>query len=356
MRRWVPWLVALAALLLLYALRSILPPFIIAIILAYILVPGVDALAARFKVRRVFIVAALYILFLLLLGTLIWWLRPTIAFEVRSVREDNVAVIEKAIVALTGGQQFDVFGTSLDAHTLARALSENLRAAFNSPANAFQYAMRFFEGVTSLLLGFIALFYLLVDWEALMTFAFRFVPVPQRARVSELTRDIHKILGAYLRGQLILILFVSFITWIALAFFFHLPFAFAIAIATGFLEIIPLVGPVVAGAVAAIAALSVGGTNLAIAVIIFYTALRQLEDQLIAPYILGRAVHVHPLAAIFAVVAGGTLAGPLGLVLGVPAAAAVKVILDAVQTPVTPEQLPIGHDDEPEGVVGKEHA
>ncbi len=356
MRRWVPWIIALAALLLLYVLRSILPPFIIAVILAYILVPGVDALAARFKVRRVFIVAALYILFLLLLGTLIWSLRPTIDYEVRSLREDSVAVIEKAIVALTGGQQFDVFGTPLDAHTVARAISASLREAFNSPANAFQFAMRVFDAVTNLLLGFIALFYLLLDWEALMTFAFRFIPVPQRERASELTREVHQVLGAYLRGQLILILFVSFITWIALAFVFHLPFAFAIAIATGFLEIIPLVGPVAAGAIAAMAALSVGGANLAVAVIIFYTVLRQVEDQLIAPNILGRAVHVHPLAAIFAVVAGGTIAGPLGLVLGVPAAATVKVILDAVQAPVTPEQLPIGHDDEPEGVPGKEHA
>ncbi|MGB8648096.1 MAG: AI-2E family transporter [Anaerolineae bacterium] len=356
MRRLTPWIVAIVALVFLFLIRSVLLPFILAIILAYILVPGVDALAERFRVRRLIVVAVLYVLFLILIGALVWWLRPTVLLEIRSLREDTVGVIERAIVTLAGGQQFELLGNALDAHELARTIAESLRAAFDGPTRALEWAQRLFEILTSALLMFISLFYLLLDWEKLIAFVFRFVPVPQRARAGQLVRDINKILGAYLRGQLILILFISSLTWIALGLFFHVPFAFGIAIATGFLEIIPLVGPVIAGGIAAVSALSTpGGANLAVAVIIFYTVLRQIEDQLIAPTILGRAVHVHPLAAIFAVVSGGAIAGPLGLVLGVPAAAAIKVILDAIQTPVSPEQLPIGEEPAPEPAPDKPH-
>ena len=64
------------------------------------------------------------------------------------------------------------------------------------------------------------------------------------------------------------------------------------------------------------------------AVALLYLAIRQLEDQLVMPLVVGRAVHVHPLVTIFAVVAGEHLAGPLGALLAVPLAAAAKVVLD----------------------------
>ncbi len=340
MNRWAPWLIALAALIFLYLIRAMLPPFIIAIILAYILVPGVDALAERFRVRRILIVAALYFLFVILLGALLGWLRPTLMLEMRSLRRDSVEVVQRALVQLTGGEQFDIFGNVFQAQDLARAIVDQVRQTFNSPTSALQFVRALFERLADFFLILISLFYLLLDWESLVAFAFRFVPVAARPRAKVLAESIHRILGQYLRGQLILILFVAAITWIALRFFFNVPFSLPIAITTGFLEIIPLVGPVLAAGIAAISALSKGGVNLAIAVIVFYTLLRQIEDQLIAPNVLGRAVNLHPLAAIFAVLAGGLLAGPLGLVLGVPAAAAIQVVLDTVQAPVTPEQLP----------------
>jgi predicted PurR-regulated permease PerM len=339
MRGWSAWLVAIAALVFLYLIRAILPPFVIAVLFAYILVPGVDAVAERFRVHRFFVVAALYLLLILILSALFWWLRPTIMVEVHSLGRDSVEVVRRAIVQLTGSEQFELFGNTFVAHDVARSIVDQVRATFNSPRTAFDLAQALVQRVGEIVLTLIALFYLLLDWESLIGFIFRFVPPLARPRVKTLAQSIHHILGQYLRGQLILIAFVGALTWLALQFVFHIPFALAIAVATGFLEIIPLVGPVVAAGIAAIAALSRAGTNLALAVIIFYTILRQVEDQLVAPNVLGRAVNVHPLAAIFAVLAGGVLAGPLGLVLGVPAAAAVKVVLDAIQTPVSPEQL-----------------
>lgn len=339
MNRWAPWIAAILALAFLYLIRAILPPFVIAIILAYVLVPGVDALAERLRVRRVFVVLALYALLFLALGVVFWRLEPSLMFEVRGLRRDSVQVVHSAIVQLVGAEQFEILGNIYDADLLARSIVDQVRQTLNSPTSALQFAQALVQGLAQVALTLIALFYLLLDWETLATLVFRFVPVTERPRVGALAQSIHKILGRYLRGQLALIGLMAFVTWIFLQFVFHVPFALAIAVSTGFLEVIPLAGPVVAAGIASVAAISKGGVSLAVQVIVFYTILRQIEDQLVAPNILGRAVHVHPLAAIFAVLAGGVLAGPLGLILGVPVAAAVNVILDAVQPAVSRDQL-----------------
>jgi predicted PurR-regulated permease PerM len=339
MNRWAPWILAILALAFLYLIRSILGPFVAAAVLAYVLVPAVDAVAARIGVRRLFIVLALYALLIFALGSFFLWIEPSLMLEVRNLRRDSFQVVHSAIVQLVGGEQFEILGNIFQADLVARDIVDQVRGTLNSPTSAFQFAQALVQALAGVALTLIALFYLLLDWESLVTFGFRLIPATERPRVSELTKSVHRILGQYLRGQLILVVVMGSITWLALQFFFHLPFALAIAISTGLLEVVPLVGPVVATGVAVVAALSKGGTPLAVQVIIFYTVLRQIEDQLVAPNVLGRAVNVHPLAAIFAVLAGGVLAGPLGLILGVPIAAAVNIVFDAIQPPVTPEHL-----------------
>jgi predicted PurR-regulated permease PerM len=69
-----------------------------------------------------------------------------------------------------------------------------------------------------------------------------------------------------------------------------------------------------------------GGAGLAAAVIVFYFVLRQVEDQVVMPVVIGRAVHLHPIVTIFAVLVGLSLYGVLGGLLGVPVAAAINVV------------------------------
>src|ERR671931_345742 len=105
------------------------------------------------------------------------------------------------------------------------------------------------------------------------------------------------------------------VTFLVLHFIFHLRFALPIAIATGFLEVIPVIGPISAGAIACVVALGQDGVTQALWVALAYLILRQLEDQLIMPQVVGRVVHLHPLVTICAVLAGGAVAGVLGMVL-----------------------------------------
>jgi predicted PurR-regulated permease PerM len=141
-------------------------------------------------------------------------------------------------------------------------------------------------------------------------------------------KDVNVVLSRYVRGLLFLVALMSAVTWAGLTFVFHLPFALPIAIATGLLEVIPFVGPIAAGALAAVVAFSHGGVGLTVGVAVFYFVLRQAEDQLVMPAVIGRAVALHPAVIIFAVLAGGTIGGVLGTLLAIPTAAALKVLLD----------------------------
>jgi hypothetical protein len=144
--------------------------------------------------------------------------------------------------------------------------------------------------------------------------------------------DINSTLGAYIRGQALLVVIMSVASYVGLTVF-GVSYALAVAIATGFLELIPIVGPWTAGAIAVSVALFQDTTpfgwshaTLAIVVGLLYFTLRQLEDAFVIPLVIGRIIHLHPLLVIFVIVVGTALGGILGLVLAVPIAAVIKII------------------------------
>ena len=155
----------------------------------------------------------------------------------------------------------------------------------------------------------------------------RFLDPADRVQLERVFGRIHVVLGHWLRGQLVLILPRAVVVSIVLGPILHLPYATALGVMTGLLEIIPLIGPLVAGAIVATVALSSGGIGLAITVVIFLFVLRQIEDAVVMPFVVGRSVHLHPLVALFAVVVGTTAFGALGTLLAVPVAASVNVAL-----------------------------
>jgi predicted PurR-regulated permease PerM len=174
---------------------------------------------------------------------------------------------------------------------------------------------------------------MLVDGSRFWQFVMRFVPIEHRAHVQAVSDQIHIVLARYLRGQLVLIALMSTLTFVVLEWFFKLPYALWIGILTGFLEVIPLIGPITATIVACTIGFEQGGPTEAAALAVTYLILRQAEDQLVMPIVVGRAVHVHPLVTIFAVLTGEKIAGVLGMILAVPMAAAVKVVLDYAYPP-----------------------
>ena len=325
------WLApALVAAALLYLARAVLPPFIIAAVLAYIFSPVVDQLERRTRLPRLAVVGSLYAVLLTGLGFTLWAVEARLVREARALSEAGPNLVTAAFVRLLGGERLQVLGQPVDPYLLADWTNRRIDDLLGSPSDAFQLAERAIDTVLKTLLTLLALFYLLLDGRRIGPYLLRFVGPGQRAHIEDVADRIHRVLGRYLRGQLLLIALVSGVTYVVLAFVFRLPFALAIAIASGVLEVIPLLGPVLAGAIASLVALAHGGFGMMIGVVVAYFILRQAEDQLVMPIVVGRAVHLHPLVPILAVLVGGTAAGVLGAILAVPVAAALRVTLDCM--------------------------
>lgn len=334
------WWAALVALALLYVVRGILPPFVLAIGLAYILAPGVDALATRLRTRRIFIVLGLYLIILASLTSLVMFLERPLSRQSESLARNRTELIQSSLEQVIGPQGIRVLGVELQPQPLAEAASARIAESLREPGDALRLAERALSIVLRGFLTLVVLFYLLLDWERLGELVRRFIPVEQQARFEVIAGDIHRTLGRYVRGQLFLIGLMSLATWLFLRFAFHLHYSLLISIATGFLEIIPLLGPILAAGIAVVVAVGQGGLHLALLVVVFYTVLRQVEDQLVMPNVVGKAVHLHPVITLFAVLAGESLWGILGALLAVPVAAAIKVVFDHVQ-PVHPAPAPV---------------
>jgi predicted PurR-regulated permease PerM len=321
--------VALGALVaLLWVARGVLPPFIVAGILAYILSPLVDELAARTNVKRPLVALGVFAAVLAATIGLFALIGTRLNAELRDIAREGPSIIESVVNHLTGGQNLELFGQTISSRELGRRLDIALRDELGTPTQAIQAVRVGFELSLDILLVFIALAYMLIDGANFFRYILRFVPPEHRTHAEYLSAEIHRILGRYLRGQLVLVALMSTVTFIVLEWAFRLPYALWVAILTGFLEVIPLIGPIAAGAIACTIGFSQGGPNEAAALAITYVVLRQVEDQLVMPIVVGRAVHVHPLVTIFAVLTGEKIAGVLGMILAVPIAAMVKVVLD----------------------------
>jgi predicted PurR-regulated permease PerM len=138
----------------------------------------------------------------------------------------------------------------------------------------------------------------------------------------DLWRRSQKKIGLWMQGQVLLSLLVAILVYLGLVIL-GIPYALLLAVFTAVAEIIPIFGSIIAGSIAVIVAYSAGGVPLGLIVAGLYVVVNQFESNLIYPLIVKKIVGVPPLLVIVALIAGYTLAGPLGAVLSVPVAAVV---------------------------------
>lgn len=322
------WAALIAAAIVLVLARRVLAPFLIAVVLAYVFSPLVDALVERTRARRVLVVVVLYGLVVGAVAVTARLVLPPLAEEARALTTAGPSIADAIVQTLTGGRTLTVLGQQVEPGQLAIYADRALADYFGNPTEALRLVEEAFRTALDTVLVLILTFYFLLDGGRIGSYLLRFVPAEQRVHTREVARRVHVVLGHYVRGQLFLVALMSVVTYTVLRLLFGLPYAIAIAIATGFLEIIPLLGPLIAGGIATSVALAHGGPGMAVGVAVAYLVLRQIEDQVVMPLVVGRAVHLHPVATLFAVLAGGAIAGVLGMLLAVPAAAAIKVLLD----------------------------
>ena len=189
----------------------------------------------------------------------VWLAGARLNAELRDISREGPSIIESVVDRLTGGQDIDLLGQTITSRELGRRLDIALRDELGTPSQAIQAVRVGFELTLAVLLVFLSLAYLLIDGHSFWRYVLRFVPPEHRPHVEHLAAEIHRVLGRLSARALVLIVLMSTVTFVVLEWAFHLPYALWIGILTGILEIIPLIGPITAGAIACTVGFSQGG-------------------------------------------------------------------------------------------------
>jgi predicted PurR-regulated permease PerM len=152
--------------------------------------------------------------------------------------------------------------------------------------------------------------------------------IPERAKPEVLVvgRRLNRAIGGFLRGQLFVALIVGVLCSVGLLII-GLRFWLLIGMIAGLFNIVPLIGPWIGGVPGVIVALTTGDLGQAIGVVVVMVAAQQIDNHFITPYVMQRAVKLHPAAVILALLAGGSIAGFAGLLVAVPTAAVLKIVV-----------------------------
>jgi predicted PurR-regulated permease PerM len=184
-------------------------------------------------------------------------------------------------------------------------------------------------GIVKGLLSVVISIYLLTDKSALGERFLRLFPAELRPEVRQTRSELALILSRYLRGQLIVVLFVSTaVTAVLLAF--HIPYAFFIGFVAGVLEIIPYFGAV-AGALPAVTLGFMQSPGTGVALIVFFVLINQIEGHVVIPLVMGHHLELRPLTILLALIAGEQLGGIAGMIVAVPMVALMRVLLPHVR-------------------------
>jgi predicted PurR-regulated permease PerM len=328
---WAWIAIALATGVLLWLLSPILAPFLFAAILAYILDPLVERLTNR-RFPRVLAVLLVMLVALSLLVALVLIVVPLFYKETRLLAEKLPGFFDwinlQAAPWLKTKLDFDL---RLD----AESLKQMARDAFAGNEDLVKRVLRslgigglaVIGFLVNLLLVPVVLFYLLRDWHGLVRSVDQLIPRRIYPKVRQMAGEVDAVLAEWLRGQLLVILIMSvyYVTalWIA-----RLDFALPIGIVTGLAVIVPYVGIVVGLLLATVTAL-LQFDNLT-SVLWVWLAIgigQMLEGMLVTPLIVGQRIGLHPVAVIFALLAFGQVFGFFGVLLALPASAALLVAL-----------------------------
>jgi predicted PurR-regulated permease PerM len=326
-RRRLRLLALLAAVgVVLWLARGVIGPFVVAAVLAYAFAPVVSGVQQRTGWPRALVIAIGYVLVFLVVGALAYIAAERAGAEWRDLSSGQQDVVYGALHKLFGDTVV-IAGNSYSVVDLSAQIRKAILGLLATPTDAVHMAEQAVDVALQVVLTLIVTFYFLLDGRRFGQFALRFLEREQRADALRIAQRIHVVLGRWLRGQLLLICLVAAVLYVILGPILHVPFSLALALISGVLEIVPLVGPIIAAALAGTVAFSTRGSDTTIVVLVVYLVVRQLEDQVVMPLVIGRAVHLHPVITIFAVLVGLSTWGILGGLLAVPVAAALNVTL-----------------------------
>lgn len=325
------WMIAIALTgWLLWLLAPVLTPFVAAALLAYIGDPLADRLQ-RLKLPRTIAVVSVFILTFLALGLIILLVFPLIQTQVSALLQALPGIVVEveqvwlpkltAILGIDPGDEIGLGAFLARYSDLAANWGATLLMSLSRSGGALAAA------VISLFLVPVLTFYLLRDWDPILTKLSAILPSQQRDTVIALARDTDEVLGAFLRGQVLVMISLSIIYASGLALV-GLRFAVAIGVVAGLVSFVPYLGFVFGIALAGLTvALEPDPWLRLLGVIATFSIAQLIEGSFLTPRLVGDRIGLHPVLVIFSIAAGGQLFGFFGVLLALPAAAVLSVLV-----------------------------
>ncbi len=345
----------IALFFMIYALRMAIIPFAVGLALAYILIPFISwaethlPKPGRFmRLKRVLLVLFCFLVIIGLVGTFIYVFATALAHSFQSLLlvapsfltqsfGQVEAWLDNFISVLPADISSQIEGILINAgETFSAAVNDFFQTGFGGIQNAF-----------SVVLGFAALpiflFYFLKDHEVVRRGFYAAFSPWLGTHVANIVQIIERVLGRYIKAQLLLGTIVAYITFLGLFALDVWPdtgIILALALLAGLTEMIPTVGPWIGGIVAVVFTLS-AAPEKAVWVALLYLGVQLVENNLLVPRIQGGYLRVHPAAAIMLLVLGAYVAGFWGLLLAVPLTATVIEIYKYIRSSARAEDSPV---------------
>lgn len=321
-------LVILALAWFIYTIRGIVLIVLTAIVIASAVEPGIAALSKR-KVPRILAVIFIYLCLFIAGFVVFYFFVPTVLTDFATFVTSLPNYLD-AFTHIGGVDQYaQLLGLPEPSTITASALWNNIAGALNLGSvfgNAFTAATTIFGGVFSFFLIIVFSFYFAVIETGVDDFIRIVVPHKHTKYVLGLWRRSQHKIGLWMQGQLLLGFIMGILIYLMLTVF-GIPNALILAVIAAVFEIIPVFGPILAAVPAVMIAFVTGGVTLGVITIFIYVIAQQFESQLIYPLVVSRVVGVPPLLVILALIIGGELAGFLGIILSVPAAATIQELV-----------------------------
>lgn len=313
---WV--LAALLSLWLVVTLKDVLVALLLSFILAMAINPIVDWLQKK-RVPRTISVAGVIFAVIGIVYLIIRLVVPPFVGELTNLLSNRT----EYVYTITGYIQ-----------NLSPVLRDNLTTFLNNFIGSFgslnlngviSGAKGVFSGIVEVILILVICFYLLQNSKGVEGIVVSYLPKQHQKRVLSIYRKISDKMSQWMRGQILLGIVIFAVNLIGLTVL-NVNYALTLAVLSGLMEVLPIIGPLVSGGLAVMIALT-QSPLLALIVLGWYILVQQLENHILVPQIMKKSLGLNPIAVIVAIIIGGKLLGIIGILVSVPIAAAIGVLM-----------------------------
>lgn len=304
-----------------YQILDVLALVFVAIIFSTALDPSVDWLQ-RWHLPRSLAVLLIYVLLFASISLILTLMAPPLVDQLGELANRLPSYYNQLLASVSRLQ--GVAGDQAAA-TLQQALQSLGASLAQATTSLISTVVGVFGGLLQFIIVLVITFYLIVQENGLKRFVHSLTPVQHQAYVGELLHRIQEKLGRWLRGELLLMLVVGVMTYVALQLV-GMDYALVLGLWAGITELIPYLGPILGAIPAVLLALTISPLQ-AVLTLLAYVVVQQLEGHIIVPLVMRRAVGLNPIVSIVVIMIGVKLDGVVGAIMSIPVATAAAVVL-----------------------------